>query len=576
MTKVESNNTDKLGKEYFQLPIYHLADKIETDQNIISDLELVEYKDVSNNNVYKDTFKPSTQYGCEQAKKWSEYFTSNKQFLKDSQSLYTKYNAPLDIYDKERFEKVKEIWNLINDDDGFIDKYHYIDIGFLEKFNHESTVLQALTVYNLSAPLISLILPVIILIVPFFILKLKGLPISIAGYIASLKEVAGNHAVGRLFMQFRHVSWQQRFYLSISVAFYLFQIYQNTMTCVSFYKRMKLMHYNIFELKDYATHTIKKMDHLLSIIKNLKTYSGFSKEIIHYRETLINFIEDIKFITPFKNNINKVTQIGDVMKVFYELHSNKQYNEAMQFSFGFNGYIDNIYSLHTQLHNKRANTCSFTDKKTSFKEAFLPLFDESVVKNTYKLNKKMIITGPNAAGKTTLLKTTIFNILFTQQTGCGFYKTCKLNPYNNIHCYLNIPDTSGRDSLFQAEARRCKQIIDIINEQGKKSRHFAIFDELYSGTNPYEATASAHGFLEYLSGYKNVDLMLTTHYIELCKKIADNKSFDNYHMKINDSTDDILYTYKLTNGVSEIKGGLKVLKDLAYPSHILNVAAKNL
>ena len=35
MTKVESNNTDKLGKEYFQLPIYHLADKIETAQNII-------------------------------------------------------------------------------------------------------------------------------------------------------------------------------------------------------------------------------------------------------------------------------------------------------------------------------------------------------------------------------------------------------------------------------------------------------------------------------------------------------------------------------------------------------------
>ena len=576
MTKIESNNTDEIGKEYFQLPIYHLTDKIETDQNVIKDLELVEYKDVSNNNVYQDTFKPVTTYGKEQSTKWAEYFTSNQQFMKDSQTLCKNYDAPLNIYDKERFEKIKGIWNLIDNDDGFIDKYHYIDIEFLEKFNHEPSVLQALTIYNLSAPLISLLLPIIILIVPFFLLKMKGLPITLSGYLSFLKDVAGNHAIGRLFLHFRNVSWQQRIYLSVSVAFYLFQIYQNTITCISFYKRMKLMHHNIFELKEYANYTISKMEDLLQRIKKLKTYSEFYKKVVHYKNVLSGFIEDIKFITPFNHNISKVTQIGDVMKVFYELHSNKQYNQAMQFSFGFNGYIDNIYSLHSQMKSKEVTTCSFTDKETKFNNAYLPLFNGSVVKNTYKLNKKMIITGPNAAGKTTLLKTTIFNILFTQQTGCGFYDSCKLNPYNYIHCYLNIPDTSGRDSLFQAEARRCKEIIDIINENGKKCRHFAIFDELYSGTNPYEATASAHGFLEYLGKYNNVDLMLTTHYIDLCKKISANTYFKNYHMKIDRKDSDIVYTYKITKGISEIKGGLKVLKDLAYPSHILNIASENL
>jgi hypothetical protein len=38
----------------------------------------------------------------------------------------------------------------------------------------------------------------------------------------------------------------------------------------------------------------------------------------------------------------------------------------------------------------------------------------------------------------------------------------KLSPFDHIHSYLNIPDTSGRDSLFQAEARRCKEILDCI------------------------------------------------------------------------------------------------------------------
>ena len=73
-----------------------------------------------------------------------------------------------------------------------------------------------------------------------------------------------------------------------------------------------------------------------------------------------------------------------------------------------------------------------------------------------------MITGPNASGKTTILKTTLFNIILSQQVGFGFYSSATINPYKYIHCYLNIPDTSGRDSLFQAEARRCKEILDSV------------------------------------------------------------------------------------------------------------------
>jgi dsDNA-specific endonuclease/ATPase MutS2 len=84
----------------------------------------------------------------------------------------------------------------------------------------------------------------------------------------------------------------------------------------------------------------------------------------------------------------------------------------------------------------------------------------------------MIITGPNASGKTTILKSTLINIIFTQQFGCGFYEFADVAPFNHIHCYLNIPDTSGRDSLFQAEARRCKEILDIISTNKKETNFF--------------------------------------------------------------------------------------------------------
>ena len=128
--------------------------------------------------------------------------------------------------------------------------------------------------------------------------------------------------------------------------------------------------------------------------------------------------------------------------------------------------------------------------------------------------------------KTTLLKTTTLNIIFSQQIGCGFYKSGSIHPYTHIHSYLNIPDTSERDSLFQAESRRCKEIIDIIyNSDSKTSRHYGIFDELYSGTNPEEATKTGYAFLKYLTTYKNVDFILTTHYNKICSKLKKMNTF---------------------------------------------------
>jgi DNA mismatch repair ATPase MutS len=225
--------------------------------------------------------------------------------------------------------------------------------------------------------------------------------------------------------------------------------------------------------------------------------------------------------------------------------------------------------LKKSISNGNISKCKLSNKTTKFKNAYFPALIESIpVKNSYNLNKQILITGPNAAGKTTLLKTTLFNILFSQQTGFGCYDSATITPYDKIHCYINIPDTSGRDSLFQAEARRCKNILDAI-EQTNTSRHFCVFDELYSGTNPYEAIGSATSYLKYLNKYNNVTYMITTHFIDLCNRLESDEKVINCCMKINIKGDNFVYTYKLDNGISNIKGGVKVLKDLEYPDEII-------
>ena len=159
------------------------------------------------------------------------------------------------------------------------------------------------------------------------------------------------------------------------------------------------------------------------------------------------------------------------MKNFYKIYDSENLNNTLQFSFEFNGYIDNLKGLEKNM-NKLNFTTFVKEKKKKTKLKMKDVYHPSIekpIKNSINLNKNRIITGPNAAGKTTILKATILNTIFSQQIGMGFYKKCNLLPFHYIHCYINIPDTCGRDSLFQAEARRCKDILDIIRSRKREN-----------------------------------------------------------------------------------------------------------
>jgi hypothetical protein len=566
--------------DVFKIPICYNKEVKKLTENIVTDLELINTFEKDETSIYNCVFKPNNKPAAQVIKQFGNYYTTDVSYLKDTQTFISniKREDINSIYNKHlindsNIDDTLAIWEEIKGETGFCEKYLYIDWNFAKFMNNNPAFLQLMSIYNIASPILSLCLPIFILIIPFFIIKVKGIELNIKEYIDILKMLISNHSITKIFTQFNTVDFGQKMYLLVSAAFYIFSIYQNILICIRFYSNMKKIHSYLYTFKKYIDFSIDAMEYYHSQSVNLTNYIPFNEVLTQNLLMLNKFKDDINKITPlhYSNGLKKIGEIGHIMHTFYQLYDNPDYSKAIAYSFGFNGYFNMMYEFKTHIDNNKINKTTFTTNKNTkpiFKKMYYPKFinnkSDTIIKNNCNLNKNMIITGPNASGKTTTLKTTLINIILSQQFGYGCFKSGKLTPYDNIHCYLNIPDTSGRDSLFQAEARRCKEIIDCITENDTQS-HICILDELYSGTNPEEAVLSAFAFMEYIVKKKLVTCLLTTHYTKLCKKLSKNTHIKNYNMKTIKQNDDFEYTYELIKGISNVKGGLKVLHDLDYP-----------
>jgi len=555
----------------FQLPIEFLNTKQKLSDNLINDLELNETIHEDTTPVYETVFNPSTDIGKKSIKSWSKYYTTNKQFLKESQKLYK--NADAIPFNKIKIEQMIHSWKNIRNQDNFLEKYQYVDFQRLLFLNKSTIFLSILSLYNISSPVVNLMAPFFVLLLPFAVLKVMGMPVTWNSYYKILLENIKHHAIGKLLFSFNQAALGQKIYIIFLLGMYFYNIYQNIISCYRFYINAKYIAEEFEILNEYLDYTKNKIKLYLKITDSYKTYKPFNSKLKDYLDRIEKFHYEIKVIPTNQTPLQKFLYIGKSMKYFYILNESYELENLMSFTFGFHGYIDTILGINKQIKSKTINPITFSkSNKFKLKNMFYPNL-KNPVKNNIDISKNHIITGPNAAGKTTLIKASIINLLITQQIGYGYFDKGTSGTYKHIHCYLNIPDSCSRDSLFQAEARRCKMILDKIKNFPKDS-HFCIFDELYSGTNPYEAISSAYSYLTHISKNKNVKFMLTTHFIRLCSLLEKDKNIVNKSMKttvINNNPD---YTYKITNGISKIKGGVCVLKQLHYPQKIIDTTTK--
>jgi hypothetical protein len=558
----------------FALPITYLppTDRFDVAPEVAADLELAPAAN-GGAGMYTHAFRPTHTFAETTARIWFRTYTTNVVFLKDTRAVIRRAGrGPRYTPD---CAAVAEAVADVTSNPRFMDEYGYVDFDAIRSINASPAFMQTLSVLNLAAPMMSFVTPVMVVILPFVVLRMQGETLSFATYTAILRVVAGDHFFGKLLggeMSLRNI-----LYILVTAMLYVLQMYNNTMVCVRYYSNMRRINTRLLVLRDFCQTSVAAMTEFAAAHGARATYVGFCLEVRRHAARLAAFGAALAGLTPFADNVAKLGEMGTLTTLYFEAHDCVDLRAALHFSVGFAGYIDNLKGLAA---NVRAGAMQFarfspdTNTMLRIKNQRYPSAGADAVRNTCCFDRNMVLTGPNASGKTTLLKTTCINIIFSQQFGCGFYEKCVLTPFARIHSYLNIPDSSGRDSLFQAESRRCLAILNAVAAAPAHHRHFCIFDELYSGTNPAEATDAGCAFLAYLAAYPTVRFMLTTHYTEMCDRLdaapATKRRIVNRKMDAALRPDGRMdYTYRILPGISRVRGAASVLLDLGYPAEIV-------
>lgn len=586
-------------KTWFKLPIEYLEETVvhELLPTVASDLELV-VSASETPSMYSTLLQPKTEFDHALIPRIGAHYTTDVAFLQQSQEIVQSCvpKAASQI-SKEKAEKLLHIWRDLYEVQGtsdtkdavgantFHDRYGYIDFQQLRFINKMSTFMGYWTIINLISPIFSIILPFLFIVAPFVILRIQSVPITFSTYIDMLKNLAKSHAIGKTLTSFENFSINNLIYVLFTLAMYGMQMYQNCKHCVRFYNNIHTVNDHLLTVREFVDTSIVNIETFLQTGKTKSRYSEFCNDAERRLVILREMKEDlsgVEHLDPGVINVSKKCfDIGYLLKTYYSLHDIAEYKDAFGYAISFDAYRAALFGIADRVSAGAVNYGTLLQSKGEKGEKYNKFVKQTYpaisggIANDLSLDKNLIITGPNASGKTTQLKTTAINIIFTQQFGVGFYEACDLAPYTHIHSYLNIPDTSGRDSLFQAEARRCKEIIDVIDALKTESRHFCIFDELFSGTNAEEATSVSYAFLKYLQKHENVDFILTTHFVKLCKKVKKSGAtlrIANYKMDAALGTNnDIQFSYKLVKGISKIKAARLILIQMGFPDEIVGL-----
>lgn len=328
------------------------------------------------------------------------------------------------------------------------------------------------------------------------------------------------------------------------------------------------------ELEKVYGHKLKEIRKLLSLYDQ-KTEEG----------KLVTYMMDL----PFKKWSYFVDNAGKLLASFTLFIKYKQilYDALTEL-----GELDSYISVakiikesEDYCQDKKFIFSKILDKKDyngpylKIENMWNPMIDAKVaVVNEVEMKESLrniILTGPNAGGKSVYLTGIATSVLLAQSFGIAPAKEMVITPFRKICTYIEIADDLAEESsLFKAEVKRAQSHFHMLKTLKKEDYVFTIFDEPFNGTNPKEGAAAEYSIMKVLSKNENTFNIVATHFpiMTLLEKSIPEGAFANYKVYILEGKKNLEYTYKVIPGSSNQTIAIRILEEQGFDTSLLQRA----
>jgi DNA mismatch repair protein MutS len=293
------------------------------------------------------------------------------------------------------------------------------------------------------------------------------------------------------------------------------------------------------------------------VTEELKIYEekilGAEDKIVELEAKLFNELvsELLEYIAPIKANAALIAKIDCLLSMAKIAQRNKYIRPQI------NG--ENVLDIKAGRH--------------PVIETQLPLSEPYIPNDVYLDDKKqqiIIITGPNMAGKSALLRQTALITLMAQIGSFVPAESAVIGLVDKIFTRVGASDNiSLGESTFMVEMN---EAADILNNLSSKS--LILFDELGRGTSTYDGISIAWAIVEYIHEHPKgaAKTLFATHYHELNEMEKSFKRIKNYNVSVKEEGNKVIFLRKLERGGSEHSFGIHVAKMAGMPQSIVKRA----
>jgi len=203
-------------------------------------------------------------------------------------------------------------------------------------------------------------------------------------------------------------------------------------------------------------------------------------------------------------------------------------------------------------------------------ERQLPLDEEYVANDVYLDNDEqqiMIITGPNMAGKSALLRQTALIVLLAQIGSFVPAQAAKIGLVDKIFTRVGASDNiSVGESTFMVEMHEAASILNNLS-----SRSLILLDEIGRGTSTYDGISIAWAMVEYIheNPKAKAKTLFATHYHELNEMEKSFNRVKNFNISVKETKDNVIFIRKLERGGSEHSFGIHVAQMAGMPKSVV-------